>query len=550
MPRSVKLTWVPGAKGSGRSGRWRRKYKGKAYYFPGGAGKSDREAYDAAIDAWEKLKPKIDLTTPRKHQRNYEKCIDQWEQVLAWCNRYGDREHADQAVEKLTDLRRRFTAAKLAPLKRVDWFEANFDLPIDAAWVRELPKLVGAGFVADAQPLAEPSPPLSVAVAPGRDLPLEPILITPSQKAIDSLDGSPLRIARELWQDRLAVMKRRAAPEEETVEFQVQKFLNLKQAEAKAEQVSTGRCYALKLHLTHFQDWLGKDTDVKEIDAEVLVNFRLYVLGKAAAKEWTKTTAGHYMTTVKSFVRWLWHNNTIPTLPRILDGRSKALEITRSSVGIVTFTTEEINILLADASDRTKLYILLMLNCGMTQKDIADLLVSEVDWKEGRIIRKRSKTSEEENVPVVNYKLWAETFRLLQQERNPKSPDRVLTNSNGSPLWVEEMTKDGKYRKMDNVKNAFDRLRKVEKTEKPSKARKKKSVKTKEKALKATIAKPLKSLKKTSASLLRDNAKFASLEDLFLGHAPQKMSDKHYAQVPHKLLDQAIQWLGKQYGVM
>ena len=33
------------------------------------------------------------------------------------------------------------------------------------------------------------------------------------------------------------------------------------------------------------------------------------------------------------------------------------------------------------------------------------------------------------------------------------------------------------------------------------------------------------------------------------GHAPQKMSDKHYTKTPEKLLDQAIQWAGKQYGI-
>jgi hypothetical protein len=159
--RSVKLSWQTSAEGSGRAGRWRKKYKGKIYYFPGGRGKSDREAYDAALAAWEKLKGKIDLTTPRRHQRDYEATIDQWEQVLAWCNRHGDRQHADQAVEKLTDLRRRFAATKLTPLKREDWFETNFDLPIDAEWIRALPKLVGLVPSADLQPRAKPSPPLT-----------------------------------------------------------------------------------------------------------------------------------------------------------------------------------------------------------------------------------------------------------------------------------------------------------------------------------------------------------------------------------------------------
>jgi hypothetical protein len=99
-----------------------------------------------------------------------------------------------------------------------------------------------------------------------------------------------------------------------------------------------------------------------------------------------------------------------------------------------------------------------MLNCGMTQKDIADLAIAEVDWDEGRIIRKRSKTGDCESVPTVNYKLWPETFRLLRQERAQDSSELVLLNSNGSPLWTEQISAAGKYQKTDNVKNAFDRL--------------------------------------------------------------------------------------------
>ena len=106
----------------------------------------------------------------------------------------------------------------------------------------------------------------------------------------------------------------------------------------------------------------------------------------------------------------------------------------------------------------------------------------------------------------------AETFRLLKQQRDAKSKSRVLSNTNGSPIWSEEITKDGKYKKTDNVKHAFDRLRKV-----------------------AEIEKPLKSLKKTLASLLRNSGTFSGLEGLFLGHAPQSMSDRHYSQVPQTL---------------
>ena len=91
------------------------------------------------------------------------------------------------------------------------------------------------------------------------------------------------------------------------------------------------------------------------------------------------------------------------------------------------------------------------------------------------------------------------------------------------PLLTEELEASGAYRKTDNVKNAFDRLRK-----------------------KLKLKKSLKSLKKTSATLIRGNERFQGLEGLFLGHAPQSMADKHCAQVPQALLDEALRWLGTQ----
>ncbi len=235
----------------------------------------------------------------------------------------------------------------------------------------------------------------------------------------------------------------KAASDDQSLRAYVDRYLKDKEHQAAAGEVTVGRHYALKLHLTHFQDWLGKDTAVGEIDGESLMKYRADLLDKVVANEWGRTTAAHHMTSVKSFVRWLWHIEAIPALPRILDGRSTVLTISRPSPAVVTFTKDEIKTLLGKASDRTKLYILLMLNCGMTQKDISDLLISEVDWEVGRIVRKRSKTSDEENVPVVNYLLWPETIRLLRQERAPDSEDRVLLNFNGSPILSEEA--DGRW---------------------------------------------------------------------------------------------------------
>src|SRR5262245_11409394 len=82
-----------------------------------------------------------------------------------------------------------------------------------------------------------------------------------------------------------------------------------------------------------------------------------------------------------------------------------------------------------------------MANCGMTQGDVSDLLDTEVDWAAGRIIRKRSKTADRENVPVVNYKLWPQTFKLLKKYRS--GTERVLLTERGLP-YIRTELKGGK----------------------------------------------------------------------------------------------------------
>ncbi|MEA1950125.1 MAG: hypothetical protein U9N87_01985, partial [Planctomycetota bacterium] len=66
---------------------------------------------------------------------------------------------------------------------------------------------------------------------------------------------------------------------------------------------------------------------------------------------------------------------------------------------------------------------------------------------------------------------------------------------------------------------------------------------------KLKIKKPLISLKKTPASLIRGRQDSSGLEDLFLGHAPQKLSEKHYAKIPQERLDETLIWLREEYRI-
>ena len=59
--------------------------------------------------------------------------IDQWESVLSWSNRHGERESAELATRKLESLRKRFALLVLPPLDRLDRLEAclGSPLPVD-----------------------------------------------------------------------------------------------------------------------------------------------------------------------------------------------------------------------------------------------------------------------------------------------------------------------------------------------------------------------------------------------------------------------------------
>ncbi|MFC1596738.1 tyrosine-type recombinase/integrase [Planctomycetota bacterium] len=506
MPRKYKLTWQAGT--GRRTGRWRRKYQGKVHYFPAGAGKTDRQAYLAALAAWERLKVRLDGAAPKRHQRSYEQAIEAWEDIRAWCRKHGEQiDVAEMAEEKLTDLRKRLACPKLKPLDIWDTVESlhhvpGFHIPDDFDWDH----VVTTGRVCKRV-----------------DAPLKVTSADFSAYA-EELNGSPSRIAKEIWLDRLEVERRSEASPEEGVRAHVAAFLQVKEGEVSAQEITTGRLAAITQHLYHFSDWLGPQVPVSEINGRTLSDYRAALLQKVKEEKWSRPTASDRLSSAKSFIRWLWLVEAIPTLPRNMDAKSTSLLISRGSSEIVIYTRDEITTLLNRASNRTKLYILLAINTAATQKDIADLQNSEVVWDEARIVRKRSKTRKHDTVPVVNYRLWPETIRLLRAERAPGPSPRVLLNANGGPLWFDEMREGGRYVKIDNIKSAFDRLRR-----------------------KTKISKSFIALKKTSASLIRENERFSTLDTLFLGQAPNSIAHKHYAQDPQRLLDAALDWLRGEY---
>jgi integrase len=348
----------------------------------------------------------------------------------------------------------------------------------------------------------------------------------PEPPELDQFDLHPTNrgseVGRAVWADRLARDEKESGKKDSTVGAAIESFLDRQESQVIGKQRTAGRYGNLSASLKHFKGWFGINNDVREITARTLEDYQSSLVRLVGSEEIASNTARDRMMNLKFFIRWAWELDLLD-LPRNI--KSQALTIRVESKKIKFFSKEEIATLLAGSTGQTKSYILLCLNCGMTQKDIADLRQEQVDWTAGRIIRKRSKTEHHKDVPEVNYKLWPETFRLLKKFRSKS--ERVLLNHNGGPLYSEtivgRMTK-----KNDNVKSAYSRL---------------------VKSLKIKDPKSLKLFRKTGASTLKTHEIYGQFDTLYLGHSPRSIADKHYSAYSQELFDRAVEWLGSYFGL-
>jgi integrase len=257
---------------------------------------------------------------------------------------------------------------------------------------------------------------------------------------------------------------------------------------------------------------------VASLNAGVMTAYHTSLLQKVQDGKMKPGYAAMMLKVAKAFLQWCWENEKISALPRNL----RSLTITVPTDKITTYTVDTIKALLhTTMSDKTRLYMLLMLNTGMTQKDISDLRDDEVDWKAGTITRKRSKTQNHDSVPEVTYPLWPETFKLLQQFRS--TGPRVLTSKNGLPLVTSKLVA-GRLKQKDVIRSAWDEVD-------------------------SKVKLPLKYFRKTSSSILGGVADYATIADLFLGHSPKTMAEKRYKKPPLELLADGVKHLGEVYGV-
>jgi hypothetical protein len=308
-----------------------------------------------------------------------------------------------------------------------------------------------------------------------------------------------------IWNDRLSRFEK--PPTERTVGYWIEKFLAMRETEVKSGDLSVSSYESIKLCLDHFSKWLNPELPIDNLDASRWIEWYMQLQSLSISIGYKRKR----FIFARTFISWLIEQGLIPGFASLFARRYK---FGKSDKEVEPLSVEKVRAMVESTNGILRLHLLLMLNTGMTQKDISDLKPSE--YKEGRITRRRSKTANR-NTRIVSWKLWDVTRDLLDQFKQEGS--HLLLTQSGK-AWVRDELIDGKRKKTDSIKSIY-RLTKI------------------------NI--PLKRLRQTSGDMIKK--KFSKdVADHFLAHG-REVVDQSYFSEDQKRLDAAVAWLGKEYGL-
>lgn len=271
--------------------------------------------------------------------------------------------------------------------------------------------------------------------------------------------------------------------------------------------------------LDDFRKWLGHNRP--EFNPRTLSQWRSYLKDQTQWSDWWRKRR---MLIAIAFLKWLWIEEIIDSLPRNID--DKKLKFKVEVEPGTPWTDAEVKKMLKTVRGRSRLYCLLALNCGMYAGDIGQLKKSQVDWERGRIKRGRSKTK------VGNelwFQLWPETFELLKKHSAEYPHDTLaLATRTGEPLWRSEAAEGHKEKKANYVSETLSRFKDRHNLELP----------------------PLMNLRHTGRTKIDNHPSYGRYARAYLQHSKNSVDAKHYEHPSQEQFDDTLHWLGQQFGLV
>ena len=335
-----------------------------------------------------------------------------------------------------------------------------------------------------------------------------------------------------MWEQRFKALHRHkeyvataALPTESSTGQVIAAYLRRKRSLVDNGELSFGRYDRMRISLEHFYQWFG-DKPIYDITSSTMLDWHSYLIGTVKQGKYERSYAKQHFDDLRQLLRYIYTIYEDYKLPRNFDDRGLNIRLVQNKV--VPFTVAEAEALLEKApTDRTKLFLLLALNCGMTQTDISQIYRHQIDYGTGYLTRKRGKTKWHKNTPTVSYKLWKPTIALLRQQDT--GGDVLILNEAGKPLVRNYFRDDGKTVRLDGIGNVWHVL--IRQFPEP------------------TCRKTFKALRKTGATLLASTPQFFFCSWMYLGHSARTIAERAYIEPNQPQFDAALAWLGEQFGV-
>jgi len=224
-------------------------------------------------------------------------------------------------------------------------------------------------------------------------------------------------------------------------------YLDRQESRTAIGEVKPRHVYDQTLILRSFAKFVGPNRLVSAVSTIDLQNYRTKLIRAAR----TPHTINNHISTIKAMYNWALENEIVNNVPNLKAVR----KIANAKNDKPTFTMQQIQELLQNASTQMKAMIWLGLNCGFGCTDCSQLKWKNLDLKNGRVDFPRGKTGIDRNLP-----LWDETVRALNE--TPKKGELVFYTRRGNP-WVrtiQSVDTDGadKHVKDDAISKEFSKV--------------------------------------------------------------------------------------------
>jgi len=179
----------------------------------------------------------------------------------------------------------------------------------------------------------------------------------------------------------------------------------------------------------------GRHTPVRGLKPENFANLRNDVASRYAPSRMSKI-----VTVVRMIFKWGSESDALPSPmkfgPNFKGASKKQARETRNATVKRFFTASDINTLVDSARQPIKAMILLGINCGLGNTDVANIRDEHI--QNGWLMMARAKTAIERRIP-----LWPETLAAIEEakktrkkENSPSGEGLLFLTRNGG-LWTE-----------------------------------------------------------------------------------------------------------------